>query len=123
MLSVGPALRVIIHLNEDAGSQTDYLYKEVIRFLFASGISGAEVIRPSDGFGRHHRIHRRGGFDLEGKHLPIRVEFVEQKEKAESLFPRLLALVTDGMIEAHETQVLKVGKLPDESTSKDQTGE
>ncbi len=81
MLSAGPALRVIIHLNEDVGSQTDYLHNEVIGFLYANNVAGATVIRPSGGFGSHHRMHTRGSFDIEGKHLPVVIEFVEDRGK------------------------------------------
>jgi hypothetical protein len=35
MLSPGPAQRVVIHLNEDAASEGDYLHLEIVSFLFA----------------------------------------------------------------------------------------
>jgi hypothetical protein len=44
MLQSGPAIRVIIHLNEDTGSRNDYLHRELISFLFANEVSGATVI-------------------------------------------------------------------------------
>jgi uncharacterized protein len=108
MLQNGPAIRVIIHLNEDTGSHKDYLHREVVSFLFANEVSGATVIRPHGGFGFHHRVHTAGAAGIEGQHLPIRIEFVETRQKVDSLLPQLFELVTDGIIEAQETTVLKV---------------
>jgi PII-like signaling protein len=111
MLQSGPAVRVIIHLNEDTGSRKDYLHREVLSFLFANEVSGATVIRPHAGFGLHHRVHTAGAAGIEGEHLPIRIEFVETRQKVEDLLPHLFEMVTDGIIEAQETTVLKVGEL------------
>jgi PII-like signaling protein len=108
MLNTGPALRVVIHLNEDIGSRNDFLYNEILSFLYGKRVSGATVIRPDAGFGLHHRVHVKGAPGAEGRHLPIRVEFVETREKVEALLDELCELVTDGMIEAQETTILKV---------------
>jgi uncharacterized protein len=115
MLQNGPAVRVIIHLNEDTGSRNDYLHREVLSFLFANEVAGATVIRPHAGFGLHHRVHTAGAAGIEGEHLPIRIEFVETREKVNSLLSHLFEMVTDGIIEAQETTVLKVGGLPGSS--------
>ncbi len=108
MLEHGPAVRVVIHLNEDIGSRSDYLHQELLGFLYANEVSGATVIRPHAGFGLHHRVHTAGATGIEGEHLPIRIEFVESQAKVDSLLPQLLELVTDGMIEAQSTYVLKI---------------
>jgi hypothetical protein len=113
MLDVGPALRVVIHLNEDIGSRTDFLHNQILSFLYDKQVSGATVFHPHAGFGRHHRVHTKGGPGTEGKHLPVRIEFVETRTKVEALLSELLELVTDGMIEAQETTILKVA-YPDD---------
>ena len=38
----------------------------------------------------------------------MRIEFIESKQTIESLLPELYELVTDGMIEAKDTTILKV---------------
>lgn len=108
MLSPGPAQRVVIHLNEDAASEGDYLHLEIVSFLFAQGISGATVLRGHSGFGIHHRIHTHGAPGVGGQHLPIRVEFLESAQTVNSLMPRLIELVTDGVIEVQATSVVHV---------------
>jgi PII-like signaling protein len=39
--------------------------------------------------------------------MPVRIEFIESAERVDELMPNLCELVTDGLIEAHETTVYK----------------
>lgn len=110
MLSPGPAQRVIIYLNEDTASEGDYLHLEVLSFLFERAVAGATVLRGHSGFGSHHRIHTQGAPGVSGEHLPIRVEFLESAETVESLMPRLIELVTDGVIEVQATNIVHVAQ-------------
>lgn len=110
MLAPGPAHRVIIHLNEDAASERDYLHHEIVSFLFSLGVAGATVLRGHSGFGVHHRIHTHGAPGVSGEHLPIRIEFLESEETVESLMPRLIDLVTDGVIEVQSTNVVHIAQ-------------
>jgi uncharacterized protein len=114
MLVVGPAVKITIHLNEDVAAKDDFLHRAILAFLFKQGIAGATVFRPHAGFGVHHRIHEHGkeGWS-ESQHLPIRIEFVESKEKVESLLPELFKMLSDGMIEAQETTILKIVRAED----------
>ena len=110
MLLPGPAQRVVIHLNEDAASEGDYLHLEIVSFLFEQGVSGATVLRGHSGFGVHHRIHTHGAPGISGEHLPIRVEFLESAQTVEGLMPRLTRLVTDGVIEVQTTTIVHVAQ-------------
>lgn len=107
MLALGLAKKITIHLNEDTTAQRDFLYKEIFSFLRERGVSGAELIRPAAGLGRHHRTHSAEGGPGENEHLPMRIEFIETAAAAEALLPSLCELVTDGLIEAHDTTVIK----------------
>jgi PII-like signaling protein len=108
MLTPGPAQRVVIHLNEDAASDGDFLHLEIVSLLFSAGVSGATVMRGHSGFGSHHRIHTHGDPGSSGEHLPIRVEFVETEGTVSALIPRLIELVTDGLIEVQPTTIIHV---------------
>jgi PII-like signaling protein len=110
MLTIGSAKRVAIHLNEDAASEGDYLHLEIVSFLFASGVSGATVFRGYSGFGAHHHIHTEGAPGSKGQHLPIRIEFLESEDKVEALMPRLMELVTDGLVEVQETSIAHIAR-------------
>jgi hypothetical protein len=107
MLSPGPARKITINLNEDTSAAHDFLYKEIFAFLYEHRVAGASLIRPQAGFGLHHRLHKKDGGDGEGEHLPVRIEFIETREKVESLLPALFELITDGLIDGQDTTILK----------------
>jgi PII-like signaling protein len=107
MLSPGLARKVTIHLNEDTSAGRDFLYKEIFSLLYERGVAGASLIRPQAGFGFHHRLHQLEGADGSGEHLPVRIEFVETREMVDSLLPALFDPITDGLIEAQDTTILK----------------
>jgi len=114
VLARGPAKKVTIHLNEDTSSRRDFLSREILALLLEENVAGATVVRPVSGFGSHHRVHTlEGGVDGD-HHMPLLIEFVESEEHVEALLPRLMDLVTDGLIEAHDTMVLKVAVAGDE---------
>lgn len=108
VLTPGPAKKVTIHLNADTSSHRDYLSSEILSLLFEHGVAGATVTRPEAGFGSHHRMHTPGGGIDADRHMPIRIEFIESKAKLDAFLPRLEKLLTDGVIEAHDTTILKV---------------
>ena len=122
MLQPGPAQRVVIHLNEDAASEGDYLHLEIVSFLFGTGISGATVFRGHAGFGAHHRIHTHGAPGTGGEHLPIRVEFIESVQTVKALMPRLIELVADGVIEVQATSIVHVAQLSQANGHGDKNG-
>ena len=122
MLLPGPAQRVVIHLNEDAASEGDYLHLEIVSFLFERGVSGATVLRGHSGFGIHHRVHTHGAAGIVGQHLPIRVEFLESAQMVERLMPRLIELVTDGIIEVQATSVVHVARPAEPREQEDRSG-
>jgi PII-like signaling protein len=111
MLQPGPARKITIHMNEDTAARRGYLYNEVFVFLLDQGVAGATVIRPEAGFGSRHRIHSVHAFGAEGLHLPIRIEFIESPERVAELLPLLSDMVRDGIIEAQETTILKIGSV------------
>jgi uncharacterized protein len=112
LLAPGPAKKVTIHLNEDTSAQSDFLSREILSLLLREGVAGATLLRPEAGFGYHHRVHsQEGGIDT-AQHMPLRIEFVDVAQNVERHIPSLMELLTDGMIEAHDTVILKaaVGK-------------
>jgi hypothetical protein len=50
---------------------------------------------------------RRPG-DGSAEHLPILIYFIDETAKVQAILPELLAVVTDGLVEAHPTEILKV---------------
>ena len=107
MLASGPAKKVTIHLNEDTISNKDFLSNAILSLLFKRGVAGATVVRPAAGFGSHHRLHTPGGGIDADQHMPVQIEFIESEANVEAILPLLENLVVDGLIEAHDTTILK----------------
>ncbi len=106
MLAPGLAKKVTIHVNEDTSSRSDFLSREILALLLREGIAGATLLRPEAGFGSHHRVHTpEGGIDT-AQHMPLRIEFIDTARNVERVLPFLKELVTDGLVEAHDTFIL-----------------
>ena len=112
MLSQGPAKKVTIFVNEDTQHHRQALHDSILTFLLHKGVSGATATRAFAGFGAHQMLHTPKVEAL-AEHLPIRIEFVDTPEKVEEVLPTLYEMVSDGLIEVQDTNVVKnVRKLP-----------
>lgn len=108
MLAPGPAKKITIYLNEDTSAKNDFLSREILSLLLKQRVAGASVLRPEAGFGSHHRVHsEEGGIDT-ADHMPLRIEFIDTERKVHDLLPLLEEMLTDGLIEAQDTVILKV---------------
>jgi len=107
MLENGPALKVTIHLNHDTGAAHGFLADDIVAFLQNRGIEGATVLQAHAGYGAHRHLHTFGAGDVAGLHLPVVIYFIEQQQKFDAIREELLSLITDGLVEAHPTTVLK----------------
>ena len=124
MLSKGPAKKVCIYINEDTRHNLVPLYEAILSYLIHKGVAGATAYSAMAGFGAHKMMHT-AQVELLSEHLPIRVEFMESAEKVEEVLPTLYEMVTDGVIEVQDTNVVKVAmrekkaepKLPHEKRS------
>jgi uncharacterized protein len=106
MLQPGKAVKVIIYLTEGATHHHVPVYSSILDFLFHNGVAGATVTKGVAGFGAEHRMHAAHLLDLSDR-LPLKVEFIETREKAESLLDELSELCGTGLIEMQETTVVK----------------
>jgi len=106
MLQKGMAKKVTIFINEDTQHHLESLADTILTFLLHRGVAGATATRAAAGFGAHHVMHTTKIVALT-EHLPIRIEFIESAQKVDELMPTLYDLVTDGLIEVQDTQVVK----------------
>jgi PII-like signaling protein len=109
MLTKGPAKKVTIFVNEDTERHMTALHDSIMTFLMHKGVSGATAIRAYTGFGSHQMLHTPN-IEALAEHLPIRIEFVETKEKVDEILPTLYEMVSDGLIEVQDTTVVKVAR-------------
>ena len=111
MLSKGPAKKVTIFINEDTQHGMGALHESIMAFLMHKGVSGATATRAYSGFGSHQQLHTPN-IEVMAYHLPIRIEFVETAEKVDEVLPTLYEMVSDGLIEIHDTTVVKLTRKP-----------
>ncbi len=112
MLNKGPAKKVTIFINEDTQHHMQALHDSIMTFLLHKGVNGATATRAFSGFGSHQMLHTPK-VEVLAEHMPIRIEFVETPEKVEEVLPTLYEMVSDGLIEVQDTNVVKnARKLP-----------
>jgi len=107
MLQKGTAKKVTIFINEDTQHHLSSLCDSILTFLLHKGVSGATATRAMAGFGAHQVMHTTK-IEVLTEHLPIRIEFIESAQRVDELMPTLYDMVTDGVIEVQDTQVVKV---------------
>lgn len=106
MLNAGKALKVSITVSEGATYHGASAYSSILDFLFYRGVSGATVLKGVAGFGADRHLHTASGVEI-SDNLPVRIEFVESREKIESLLGKLQEMAGSGLIEVQETTVVK----------------
>lgn len=105
MLQPGKAVKVTIYLSDGAKHHGVPVYASILDFLFHSGIAGVTVLKGVAGFGAAHRIHSAHILEI-SDYLPVLVEFIETREKADAVLPELEKRVGSGLIEVQETTVI-----------------
>jgi PII-like signaling protein len=110
MLTTGNAVKVTLYLSDGAKHHGVPVYSSILDFLFHSGISGATVVKGVAGFGAKHRLHSAHILEI-SDHLPIKVEFIETREKVDQVLPELEKRTGSGLIEIQETTIVVPAKL------------
>ncbi len=110
MLNAGKAVKVTIYLSEGATHHGAAVYTSILDFLFYRGVSGATVTKGIAGFGADHHMHSASMVDI-SDHLPLKVEFIETREKVDELLGKLQELCGTGLIEMQETTVAKPAQI------------
>ena len=110
MLTTGKAVKVILYLSDGARHHGIPVYTSILDFLFHSGIAGATVVKGVAGFGAKHRMHSAHILEI-SDHLPIKVEFIDTREKVDAILPELENLAGSGLIEVQETSIFVPAKI------------
>jgi PII-like signaling protein len=113
MLTTGKALKVSITVSEGARYHGASAYTTIVDFLFYRGVSGATVLKGIAGFGADHHLHAASVVEVSDK-LPVRIEFVETREKVNELLGKLEEMAGTGLIEVQETMVAKASQLSEQ---------
>jgi PII-like signaling protein len=111
MLQHGPAKKVTIYVGEAARHKHEPVYIAVLNYLFYHDVAGATVTRGAAGFGADHHL-QMARFVETSLNLPVKIEFVEERDKTEQILPKLLEIVEDGLVEIQDTTIVKAGEAP-----------
>lgn len=106
MLSPGKAVKVSIYLSEGSTRHGASTYASILDFLFFRGVSGATVLKGVAGFGADHHLHSASSVEISDR-LPLKIEFIESRQKVDELLGPLQEMCGSGMIEIQETTVAK----------------
>jgi PII-like signaling protein len=106
MLNTGKAVKVSIYLSEGSTHHGMSRYLSILDFLFFRGVAGATVLKGVAGFGADHHLHTTSTVDI-SDHLPLKIEFIETREKVDELLGKLEEMTGSGMIEVQETTIAK----------------
>ncbi|MGB7547195.1 MAG: DUF190 domain-containing protein [Terracidiphilus sp.] len=110
MLQPGKAVKVTIYLSEGSTHHGVPVYTSILDFLFYRGVAGATVMKGIAGFGADHHMHSAHLLDVSDR-LPLKIEFIETREKVDALLGKLEELAGTGLIEVQETTVAKPAQL------------
>jgi PII-like signaling protein len=110
MLSAGKAIKVSIYLSEGSTHHGVPTYSSILDFLFYRGVSGATVLKGIAGFGADHHMHSSSVVEI-SDHLPLKIEFIESREKVNEILGKLEELAGSGMIEVQETTLAKPAQV------------
>jgi len=110
MLSPGKAVKVTIYLSEGTTHRGVPVYSSILDFLFYRGVAGATVTKGIAGFGADHHMHSSSMVEIADR-LPLKIEFIDTREKVDSLLGKLEELAGSGLIEVQETMVAKPAQV------------
>jgi PII-like signaling protein len=110
MLNAGKAIKVSIYLSDGATHHGAPVYASILDFLFYRGIAGATVMKGIAGFGADHHMHSSSMVEI-SDHLPLKIEFIETREKVDAILGKLEELAGSGLIEMQETLVAKPAQV------------
>lgn len=110
MLTPGKAVKVTVYLSEGATHHGVPVYTSILDFLFYRGVAGATVLKGIAGFGADHHMHAAHLLEV-SDHLPLKIEFIESRDKVDALLGKLEELCGTGLIELQEVFVAKPAQV------------
>jgi PII-like signaling protein len=110
MLQAGKATKVSIYLSDGATHHGVPVYSSILDFLFYRGVAGATVFKGVAGFGADHHMHSTNLVEISDR-LPVKIEFIEAREKVDAILGKLEELAGTGLIETQEITIAKPAQV------------
>jgi PII-like signaling protein len=109
MLTTGKAVKVTLYLSDGAKHHGVPVYASILDYLFHSGVAGVTVVKGVAGFGAKHHLHSAHILEI-SDHLPVKIEFIETREKVDQVLPELEKRAASGLIEIQDTTIVVPAK-------------
>ena len=97
-------MRIFIGENDRWGGKP--LYEALVELFREKGFAGATVLKGAMGFGAGCVTHS-DRFLRFSSDLPVVVEVVDEKEKIDTILPRLDGMITGGMVTLEKAHVIR----------------
>src|SRR5689334_13852917 len=97
---------VTIYVNSTDQWHGRPLYTAIVQRCKEQGIAGATVIRCTEGYGVHHRLHTPRLLEL-SENLPLRIEIVDVAERIEPLLVSLGEMIGEGLVTISKVHILR----------------
>lgn len=101
----GPAVRLMILMDEDRTWNHKPLVDEIIHRAHRAGLAGASAFRGVEGFGASQLVHTSRILDLSDK-LPMMVLMIDSHDKIEQFLPQLDELDIGGVITVDDVEIV-----------------
>lgn len=98
-------LQLTIYLNEADMKGDLPLHEVIVRRLLHFDIAGATVTRGLMGYGRHHKVHRKGLFGVSDDR-PVVITAIDDEARIRPILPDLKALLSEGLVTLHELEAV-----------------
>jgi PII-like signaling protein len=117
MVKQGSAKKVTVYVGEDVKYRSEPLYLAVLNYLFYHRVSGATVMKGVAGFGASHQLRTTRILEI-SENLPIRIEFIEDPMKLQEILPKLVEMVSPGLVDVQDTTVVSISPPSDDRRRK-----
>lgn len=107
MVKQGLAKKVTVYVGEDVKYRSEPLYLAVLNYLFYHNVSGATVMKGVAGFGASHQLRTTRILEI-SENLPIRIEFIEDAMRLHEILPKLVEMVSPGLVDVQDTTVMSI---------------
>lgn len=106
---IGEQVLVRIFIGESDKFQHIPLYEALVEFFRKEGFAGATVLRGIAGFGPHSMFHSDRLLRLSSD-LPVVVEVVDERERFETVLPKIAGMIDGGMVTMEKVHVWRYGR-------------
>jgi uncharacterized protein len=109
-MNPGSHKSLVIFVDETDMWEDSRLYEAIVITLERNGLEGATVHSGLMGYGRHHRIHRKGLFGVSDD-KPVTIIAVDTETKIRSILPVIIPMVREGLIMLQDAEVISTGSV------------